>query len=809
MAEEEDINAGAFVNALYQKVLLSVKASNAIPSENDGFHYHSQFTADFAARSKHSGAKVEELVRLLIQPPRSDADESEDNHIEELFDGPEPNARIIDYADMLLDEASKHLANFMRGNKTTSSALDSKLRPLENKPQIFEKKQNVEKKELQSFQKSSWGSQDKPQKQFDEKIDNSDVPFVSKLRDKVHAGVNAVDNAAIEDISDDTDARNPYDAEIKGLKHASWQLTVSNEPYAMVELDEASYLWVDTEENLLLMMKSLRAPEARVIAVDLEHHSYRSYMGLTCLMQISTAREDFLVDTLALRSKLQTLNHVFCDPSKVKVLHGSDMDILWLQRDLGLYIVNLFDTGRAARLLQYPRFSLAYLLKRHCNIDADKQYQLADWRKRPLDSNMVKYAREDTRYLLYIYDRLKKELLQQGGETRVSLLVQALRDSNQLCLQVYAKPQPSEEEALAIGEKLKGMVNLRDLSALHKRVIRALYFWRDKIARQEDESVAYVMPNHVLLKLTKHLPVRSDELLRVCNPVPVLVRKHVLEITKLIIAEKIKFTDEEVPLRVETVNVKSVQRKTWELDGHETTVMNSKQVGRGVYPLWKRGLRQARVAIPKGTLNSGNRSIFAHESSVLETKQEVAMKLLDKVNAMVASTRFTITESAPVLRPVFPPTSLIANASSMETHVEEGKSTPLSISETYNLSNRTKRRKITAVDKTRVAHVKDRAQACIEKFESDDGKIETTTEARVFQGFDYASASTQVTGAKLQLQTEETENRQGRGRGGRGRQSTRSVGYNPFVAMKSTELKEPKAAQVKKKHHMPRSATFR
>jgi exosome complex exonuclease RRP6 len=35
----------------------------------------------------------------------------------------------------------------------------------------------------------------------------------------------------------------------------------------------------------------------------------------------------------------------------VKVLHGSDMDIQWLQRDFDLYIVNLFDTGQAARVL--------------------------------------------------------------------------------------------------------------------------------------------------------------------------------------------------------------------------------------------------------------------------------------------------------------------------------------------------------------------------------------------------------------------------------------------------------------------------
>ena len=32
---------------------------------------------------------------------------------------------------------------------------------------------------------------------------------------------------------------------------------------------------------------------------------------------------------------------VFADPGVLKVLHGSDSDVVWLQRDFGLFLVNM------------------------------------------------------------------------------------------------------------------------------------------------------------------------------------------------------------------------------------------------------------------------------------------------------------------------------------------------------------------------------------------------------------------------------------------------------------------------------------
>lgn len=84
-----------------------------------------------------------------------------------------------------------------------------------------------------------------------------------------------------------------------------------------LSFQETNAAWVDTPEEFQRMLSKLR--NATEIAVDLEHHSYRSYAGFLCLMQISDRVQDWVIDLLALRDDMETLNEVFTDPAIVKV----------------------------------------------------------------------------------------------------------------------------------------------------------------------------------------------------------------------------------------------------------------------------------------------------------------------------------------------------------------------------------------------------------------------------------------------------------------------------------------------------------
>ncbi|OQU93201.1 hypothetical protein SORBI_3001G498600 [Sorghum bicolor] len=280
------------------------------------------------------------------------------------------------------------------------------------------------------------------------------------------------------------------------------------EPVKPAALEDTPFTLVEDHKGLVELAKKLKG--VTEFAVDLEHNQYRSFQGLTCLMQISTRTEDFIVDTLKLRIYIGLyLQEPFKDPTKRKVMHGADRDIMWLQRDFHIYVCNLFDTGQASRVLQMERNSLEHLLLHFCGVTAKKEYQNADWRSRPLPDEMIKYAREDTHYLLYIYD-LMRQRLQKESTFENDLLLEVHKRSNEICLQFYEKELLTDTSYLHI----YGLQE-HELDAKQLAVVAALHEWRDSIARQEDESTGYILPNKALIEIAKQMPTDVGHLKRI------------------------------------------------------------------------------------------------------------------------------------------------------------------------------------------------------------------------------------------------------------------------------------------------------
>ena len=340
----------------------------------------------------------------------------------------------------------------------------------------------------------------------------------------------------------------PYQLEIEQYRYPSFVYKRAD-PIPYHPFDSTTATFVDTEDAVDEMLEELK--QASEIAIDLEHHDLRSYIGIVSLMQVSTRDRDWMVDTLKpWRRKLSRLNEVFADPKILKVLHGAYMDIVWLQRDLGLYLVGLFDTHYAARALGYPGGSLAYLLKRFANVDAQKQYQTADWRVRPLPQELFDYARSDTHYLLYIYDCMRNELIQRSNmmlpNHEGDKLWDVLQRSSETALQRYEHPIYDYD----LGSGPMGWYKSvkRTPALLSKEqfaVFRTVHQWRDEVAREQDDSTYWVMPNHQVMTVAKEMPTNRAALLGLAQPATQTLRLRVDELVSVI--EKAKADGKEGP----------------------------------------------------------------------------------------------------------------------------------------------------------------------------------------------------------------------------------------------------------------------
>uniref|UniRef100_A0A3B5R8D3 Exosome complex component 10 n=1 Tax=Xiphophorus maculatus TaxID=8083 RepID=A0A3B5R8D3_XIPMA len=539
-------DADAFVKYGLGAVISATKASAGLPVAGDEYDFYRSFPG-FQEFCESQGDKLLHCMSQIMQHHgcRSHIrDRNKLTGLEERFD------LVVDSNDVILERAGILLDEADGVNRSQNPVMPAGFQPPKIVVSSWNRKGSSSGSRSETFRLLHAKNVARPQLKFKEKVDNSNTPFVPKIFIKPNAlkplptyfSNKQIRKERPEDLDvpaaladfihqqrtqehvDDMFAH-PYQYELDHLTIPE-RLLSKPEPQMYKPMAETKLSFIDSLEDLVALNEKLcRLSE---FAVDLEHHSYRSFLGITCLMQISTREEDFIIDTLELRSEMHILNEAFTDPTIVKVFHGADSDIEWLQRDFGLYVVNLFDTHQASRALNLARHSLDHLLKNFCNVNSDKRYQLADWRIRPLPEEMIEYARADTHYLLYIYDCMRAQLL-ESNHGQPGLLQCVWNKSKDVSFKKYMKPIFTEESYLELQRKQKRSFNTQQLTTF-----RLLYAWRDKLARQEDESTGYVLPTHMMIKISEEMPKEPQGIIACCNPVPPLVRQQVNELHLLV-----------------------------------------------------------------------------------------------------------------------------------------------------------------------------------------------------------------------------------------------------------------------------------
>src|SRR5467141_4903317 len=130
-----------------------------------------------------------------------------------------------------------------------------------------------------------------------------------------------------------------------------------------------------------------------VITVDTEFLRETTYYPLLCVVQMASAEEAVVVDTLAHGIDLKPFLKLMANEKVLKVFHAARQDIEIVWHRAGLIPHPVFDTQVAAMVLGYgDSISYEQLVQRITGDFIDKSHRFTDWTRRPLSKAQLDYA---------------------------------------------------------------------------------------------------------------------------------------------------------------------------------------------------------------------------------------------------------------------------------------------------------------------------------------------------------------------------------------------------------------------------------
>jgi ribonuclease D len=235
-----------------------------------------------------------------------------------------------------------------------------------------------------------------------------------------------------------------------------------------------------------------------VITVDTEFLRETTYYPLLCVVQLASAEEAVVVDTLAEGIDLKPFFELMADEKVLKVFHAARQDIEIVWHRAGIVPHPIFDTQVAAMVLGYGD-SIAYdqLVERITGHRPDKTHRFTDWSRRPLTKEQVHYAVSDVTHLRDVFAALDADLKKRGRNDWVSEE-----------MEVLTSPKTYDFHPERAWERLKTRVRKPKELA----VLMEIAAWREQEAQSRDVPRSRVLKDDAVGDIATHAPTSLERL---------------------------------------------------------------------------------------------------------------------------------------------------------------------------------------------------------------------------------------------------------------------------------------------------------
>lgn len=256
---------------------------------------------------------------------------------------------------------------------------------------------------------------------------------------------------------------------------------------------------ITTEEACI--EANTRISQESVIGVDLKKHNFRSYNGFTCYIQVCTVDGVYIFDMIALRNHSSILT--FWERTDIiKVFYKREEKVEWLKKDLNYTVNSSVDLLSLCGVPESVN-TLYSAIDKIGGIKIRKEFLLIDWRHKPITEEILKELVNHVKYLLYISTVLAKNTTEKQFVEMYKNISKSKRSSR------------SPEE---FAQKYSLEVNESFLK---------IFLLREFVAKQEDESIYFLMTDRQLATFIKEQPTSPEEVFNLFPNISPLFKSNI------------------------------------------------------------------------------------------------------------------------------------------------------------------------------------------------------------------------------------------------------------------------------------------